>query len=161
MTADQAIYFLNKAHQYSLVHSGCKKVNVGSVIVFSNGTETDYYPVSYGANVTVPDLCKSTECMRVQKYGEDSKNHRLPSDCRAIHSEIDAIINVEGSVRGCTIVVTRYPCEACARAIIAAGITRVVYGRKQKISEETKNMFDSYGVEVIHVDSWDQEDTTR
>lgn len=153
---------LEAAHGFSKVFSGCKKVPVGSVIV-----EPDFYSsrgysvVSSGANRAIPNLCRSEECRRIQLYGEDSKNHRLPSDCRAIHSELDAIITAKRNLHDDMIVVTRYPCEACARAIVAAGIKTVVYGRKQKITEETQNIFNSAGITVIHVDDWDAEDTER
>ena len=153
---------LYAADGFSKVFSGCKKVSVGSIII-----EPDFYsPSGYnvvgeGTNRAIPNLCKNVECRRIQLYGEDSKNHRLPSDCRAIHSELDAIISAKRNLHGDTIIVTRYPCEACARAIVTAGIKTVVYGRKQKISEETQNIFDSVKVTVIHVEDWDAEDTER
>lgn len=50
---------------------------------------------------------------------------------RAIHAEMEAIINVArkqgGSTSGATMYTTTYPCHNCARHIIAAGINRVVY----------------------------------
>ena len=153
---------LEAAHGFSKVFSGCKKVSVGSVIV-----EPDFYSirgysvVSSGANRAIPNLCITNGCRRIQLYGEDSKNHRLPSDCRAIHSELDAIISAKKDLHDTMIVVTRYPCEACARAIVAAGIKTVVYGREQKISEETQNIFDSAKVKVIHIEDWTAEDTER
>ena len=50
--------------------------------------------------------------------------------------------------------------EACARAIVRAGITLVVYGRKQRISEETAKIFEFAGVQVIHCENWDAPDVT-
>ena len=153
---------LEAAHAFSKVFSGCRKVCVGSVIVEPDFySERGYNIISSGANRAIPNLCRSTECRRVQLYGEDSKSHRLPSDCRAIHSELDAIITAKTNLHDDMIVVTRYPCEACARAIVAAGIKTVVYGRKQKITEETQNIFDSAKVTVIHIEDWDAEDTER
>ena len=146
---------LDLAHLYAQKMSGCRKVQVGSVITDKEGNI-----ISFGANVAVPNVCTYTECQRVQLYGEDSKNHRLPSDCRSVHSEIDAIINAKRDLTGCTIYITRYPCEACARAIIRAGITRVVYGRNQVISNQTRDLFDSYDVLCYRV-AWTAEDTTR
>lgn len=151
-----SIEWLNKAHQHAKGYSGCRKVQVGSVIV-----EPHYNTaVAFGANQAIPDACKSGQCLRVEKYGEDSKNHRLPSDCRAIHSELDAIISAAENLSGCTIYVTRYPCEACARAIVSAGITTVVYGREQEISRETAQIFEHYDVTVIHRSDWTAEDKT-
>ena len=51
--------------------------------------------------------------------------------------------------------------EACARAIVDAGISRVYYGRAQSISDETAKIFYAYGVEVIHVSDWEEEDVVE
>lgn len=147
--------YLDIAHEYAKKMSGCQKVQVGSVIV-KNGNI-----ISIGANVALPDLCKYRGCLRVELYGEDSKNHRLPSDCRAIHSEIHAISRLHESAAGATIYITRYPCEACARAIVSAGIKRVVWGRGQDISDQTKELFEKYGVEYRWEKGWTAEDTER
>ena len=155
---------LDLAQAYANGNSGCRKVSVGSVIIEEDQYKNKGYSIlSYGANVSVPDICKSEECRRIQLYGEDSKNHRLPSDCRAVHSEISAIIEAKTDLAmlPTTIIVTRYPCEACARAIVMSGIRTVVYGRKQEISEETQNIFNSAGILVIHITDWDAEDTER
>lgn len=150
--------YLDLAYAYAQKKSGCNKVAVGSLIS-KNGSV-----VSMGANRTMPDLCKCRGCLRVEKYGDDSKSHRNPEDCRAIHSEVDAItsaakngINVEGAI----IYVTRYPCEACARAVISAGIDTVIYGGTAEISEQTKQLFDFYNVECIHVKNWKEDNSDR
>ena len=118
----------------------------------------------YGSNKTLPVSCRKAGCRRIALYGEDSKNHRLPSDCRAVHSEVDAITQAARfgySIHGATMYVTRYPCEACARAIVSAGIKTVYYGRSQEISEETQKIFDEGRVKVVHVDNWYYADTRR
>lgn len=148
---------LNIAQDYADVYTGCCKTAVGSLIVDNILAPTIMIP---GANVSIPCSCKTHGCLRKEKYGEDSKSHRSPEDCRAIHSELSAIIaaNSNGvSVKGKTIVVTRYPCEACARAIVQAGITRVVYGRSYEISEETDKIFKVAGVGVLHISEWGKE----
>lgn len=138
-------YFLF-AKLYADKMSGCRKVAVGSAIVKEGSI------ISLGANRAIPDLCKSPRgCLRVEKYGEDSKLHRNPEDCRAIHSEIDAICHLRESAKGATIFVTRYPCESCAKAIIAAGIKRVNYSGSAEISEQTRHMFESANVFVMHM----------
>ena len=44
------------------------------------------------------------------------------------HSELNAILNYRGgSLEGAKIYVTLFPCNECAKAIIQAGITTVVY----------------------------------
>lgn len=149
---------LDLAHNYAKTESGCCKVAVGSVIVEDKQI---LRILAFGANKTLPVNCKSKGCLRIQKYGNDDKTHRNPDDCRAIHSEIAAISAAarQGiSLEGATIVVTRYPCEACARAIVEAGIQKVVYGREQTISQSSYDIFKSAKVTVIHCSDWIEQD---
>ena len=150
-------FYLSLAGQYAKQFTGCTKVSVGSCIV-KNGNI-----VAMGANRAIPDLCKIKGCLRVELYGDFSKLHRNPEDCRAIHSEVDAIGKAAKcgvSTEGATIYVTRYPCEACARLIIASGIKRVVFGRNQPVSELTRQMFESAGVECYNCREYVEDDTT-
>jgi dCMP deaminase len=67
------------------------------------------------------------------------------------HAELNAILNCAmGSVRGCTVYTTLFPCNECAKAIIQAGITEVVYmSDKYATTDSTlaaKRMFDTAGV---------------
>ena len=67
------------------------------------------------------------------------------------HAELNAILNCAmGSVRGCTVYTTPFPCNECAKAIIQAGITEVVYmSDKYATTDSTlaaKRMFDTAGV---------------
>ncbi len=148
--------YLNMAQTYAESRSGCRKVAVGSCITDKHGRI-----LSFGANAAIPNLCKSQGCLRIEKYGDNDKTHRGPADCRAIHSEVDAIAHLERSARGGRIYVTRYPCEACARAIVAAGIMEVYYGRKQRISDETEQIFAYNGVRSVHIVSWDAPDAVN
>lgn len=43
------------------------------------------------------------------------------------HAEANAIYNASGSVKGCKLYCTLFPCNECAKAIIQNGITEVVY----------------------------------
>lgn len=150
---------LDFAQLYANKLSGCNKVAVGSVIVKGNKI------VSFGANRCIPGLCKTRQgCLRVEKYGEDSKNHRNPEDCRAIHSEIDALCSAASigvPIGDAEIFVTRYPCEGCAKAIIAAGIKRVFYGGTTRISQQTADMFDEYNVECTYIPDWKEDMSDR
>lgn len=147
--------WLRLADEYAEIVSGCTKVHVGSIIVREGRI------LGLGANRSLPNLCKSMGCLRMEKYGNNDKTHRGPGDCRAIHSEIDAICNSKADLTGATIFVTRYPCEGCARAIVAAGIGVVVYGRQQEISEETQRIFDSGHVHVVWAKDWEATDVTN
>lgn len=147
--------YFDIADLYAQKISGCLKVQVGSAIV------KDGHILSLGANRCIPNSCLLNGCLRMKKYGNDSKSHRDPSDCRAIHSEVDAIANLRESARGATIIVTRYPCEACARAIASAGIKEVWYGGSAETSEMTDSIFDSEGINVHYMPNWKQDDSDR
>lgn len=43
-----------------------------------------------------------------------------------VHAELNAILNARRDVSGWTIFVTQHPCHECAKAIIQAGLARVV-----------------------------------
>lgn len=147
--------FLNLASLYAKQNAGCLKVRVGSVIL----NEQDRV-IAMGCNKSdYNNFCTSTKtCLREELYGNRSKAHRAPSDCRAIHSEIDAICSAGRDLRGCTIYITRYPCENCARAIVAAGIKNVIYGRSEPISDMTRKIFDFNGVEYTHIFDYVEDD---
>ena len=67
------------------------------------------------------------------------------------HSELNAILNYRGgSLEGAKIYVSLFPCNECAKAIIQAGITEVVYA-DDKYADTPSNiasrrMFDAAGV---------------
>lgn len=146
---------LDEANKYAKSNSTCAKVQVGSLIIPRGRIEH-----IYGCNHGVMN-CVKNGCRRVRLYGENSKTHRLPSDCDALHSEIDAICNAAKKgidLEGATIFVTRYPCEACARAVCEAGIKTVIYGRNESISDYTHLIFETYGVTVKKIDDWTEED---
>ena len=150
------MFYLKLAGEYAKRMSGCTKVSVGSCLAIGDSI------ITFGANRAMPDLCKTRGCLRVEKYGNNSKEHRNPEDCRAIHSEVDAIgraARLGIPLEGATLYVTRYPCEACARLIITAGIGRVVYGRNQHISDMTRAMFESAGVQCYNCSDYMEDDT--
>ena len=65
-----------------------------------------------------------------------------------VHGELNAILNCKGKdLTGCRIYVGLFPCNECAKAIIQAGITTVVYGEDKypdSVSvRASKRMFDA------------------
>lgn len=76
-------------------------------------------------------------------------------DCKYMfvcHAELNAILNYRGSasLKGSRCYVTLFPCNECAKAIIQAGITEVIYlSNKYSDSDSTKaakRMFEMAGV---------------
>lgn len=67
------------------------------------------------------------------------------------HAELNAILNCAvGSVRGCTVYTTLFPCNECAKAIIQSGISEVVYMADKYADSDSvlasKRMFETAGV---------------
>ena len=67
------------------------------------------------------------------------------------HSELNAILNYRGgSLEGCKIYVTLFPCNECAKAIIQAGIKTVVYADDKydgtPSNTAAKRLFNAAGV---------------
>lgn len=67
------------------------------------------------------------------------------------HAELNAILNCAyGSVRGCSVYVTLFPCNECAKAIVQAGIREIVYMSDKYADSDSvrasKRMFDTAGV---------------
>ena len=84
---------------------------------------------------------------------------------RVVHAELNAILNANGPVRGCTLYVTLAPCSSCTAAIIQSGIRRVVVKKFERWDEEeegrlsrweldwqmAESMFTEAGVEVEYL----------
>ena len=67
------------------------------------------------------------------------------------HGELNAILNYRGgSLDGAKIYVTLFPCNECAKAIIQAGIRKVIYGSDKYEGTPgnvaSKKLFDAAGV---------------
>src|SRR5574344_938232 len=88
----------------------------------------------------------SDDVMPWNRTGDELKT-KYPYVC---HSELNAILNCEVSVRNAKIYVSLFPCNECAKAIIQAGIKEVVY-MDDKYSDTnsvkaSKMMFDKCGI---------------
>lgn len=117
---------------------------VGACIV--NG---DRKIVSVGYN-GMPTGCDDDD-MPWERTGETSLDTKYPFVC---HAELNAILNssAPGGLRGCTLYVTLFPCNECAKAIIQSGIRRVVYYLNKYADTEStiasRMLFEKCGVEV-------------
>lgn len=72
-----------------------------------------------------------------------------------VHAELNAILNSIKSLKDSTIYVTHFPCNECAKAIVQAGIRKVVfYSDKHKNLDSTKAsrmIFENAGVETVNL----------
>lgn len=86
------------------------------------------------------------------------QNTKYPYVC---HAELNAILNSNADLRGCTIYVDLFPCNECAKAIIQCGIKKVIYlsdkynGTKENLV--AKKLFDECNVEYVPFDAQNKE----
>jgi dCMP deaminase len=71
-----------------------------------------------------------------------------------IHAEVNAITGSRGSLAGCTMYITAFPCLNCSKTIIASGIGKVVYKtinpHPQYQIGTSMFLFEKAGVELKH-----------
>ena len=106
--------------------ASCYQANrkIGAVIVKNKRIMTTGYN---GAPAGVKTCVERGECLR-RKLNIPSGTRQ--ETCYAIHAEQNAIIQAARlgvSIEGATLYCTHQPCVICAKMIINAGITRVVY----------------------------------
>lgn len=150
-------YFMGLAHLSSM-RSKDPNTQVGAVIV-----DDMHRVVSIGYN-GLPFGCSDD----VFPWGKgdgmlDSKYAFV------VHAELNAILNSKRNLENCTIYVSLFPCNECAKAIIQSGIKRIVYEsdkyRDQDNVKASKMMLKAAHVEMcqlaqtIHVEVSSKENT--
>ena len=108
-------YFMGLAH-LSAFRSKDPSTQVGAVIV-----DTDNRVVSIGYN-GLPRGC-SDDDYPWEREGEILET-KYPF---VVHAELNAILNSKNSVKDCSIYVSLFPCNECAKALIQVGVKEVVY----------------------------------
>ncbi len=137
-------YFLGEAMLASM-RSKDPSTQVGAYIV-----DSDNRPVSAGYNGTPNGI--DDDNFPWKSNGEKTGNELDVKNLYVVHAELNAILNSKQSLKNTTMYVTLFPCNECAKAIIQAGIKKVVYLRmynNKTSSQATKMMFDAAGVEYI------------
>lgn len=138
MRPDWDTYFLRIA-QVVGERSTCDRAHVGCVLVVDKRILT----TGYNGSPAGQEHC-------------DDIGHLLVDDhcVRTIHAETNAIIQaaLHGvSTKGATCYVTHYPCLNCTKALINAGITRLVYATSYNIDPIARNFIQAAGVEEVQV----------
>lgn len=108
-------YFMGLAH-LSALRSKDPNTQVGACIV-----DNEHKVVSIGYN-GMPRGCDD-ENMPWQREGSFLETKYA----YVVHAELNAILNSPRSLRDCTIYVSLFPCNECAKAIIQSGIKKVIY----------------------------------
>ena len=86
-------------------------------------------------------------------YGSEQFHHQDGGFDTAPHATVEVLIKSKGSESaGATLYLWRYPCFECAKAIVYAGIARVVYKYEDNCDPtrtEAQLLLDNSRVEVI------------
>lgn len=146
-------YFMGLAH-LSAYRSKDPSTQVGAVIV-----DDDNRVVSIGYN-GLPRGCSDDVYPWSREGGFlDSKYAYV------VHAELNAILNSKHNVKNCSIYVSLFPCNECAKAIIQSGIKKIVY-ESDKYAESdsviaSKKMLMSAGVELKQLEQQMQIEVKR
>ena len=115
-------YFMNIAKVVA-TRSTCLRHHVGAVLVI------DKHIISTGYNGSPRGFphCLDIGCLRDEEGIESGTRTEI---CRGVHAEQNAISQAARhgiGTEGTTLYCTHQPCSTCAKMIINAAITRVVY----------------------------------
>lgn len=116
-------------------NSYCKRRKVGALLV------KDGMIISDGFNGTPSGF---------ENVCEDEDGLTYPY---VLHAEANAITKVaqsNNSSRGATLYITASPCMECSKLIIQAGIKRVVYQEKYRLTDGLE-ILNRANVEIIHI----------
>jgi dCMP deaminase len=117
--------YMNIAKEISSL-SYCKRKQVGCVIVRDNNI------LSFGYNGTPTGFDNDCERSETDEYLNNIGVHKINYTTRwyVLHAESNALMKIatqnQSSV-GSTLYTTMSPCKECAKLIIQAGITTIVY----------------------------------
>lgn len=151
-------YFMSVA-LVSSMRSKDPKRRVGAVIV-----DDDHKVLSIGYN-GFPNHCKDSDFPwnDTPKSTESDEDKVEVKDFYVVHAELNAILNYKGeTLKGTTIYTTLIPCNECIKAIIQAGIKKIIY-RDYKESYKniaSQRMIKAAGIEMISYDSLKENETT-
>ena len=118
-------YFMGLAH-LSALRSNDPNTQVGACIVDEN-----HRVVSVGYN-GFPKGCSDDVFPWGREGGVLDTKYAF-----VVHAELNAILNSPRSVAGCTLYVSLFPCNECAKALIQAGIRRIVYESDKYAATDT------------------------
>ena len=140
-------YFMGVA-LLSAMRSKDPSTQVGACIV-----NADNRIVSVGYN-GFPRGC-SDEDFPWERSADNQNDTKYPFVC---HAELNAILNSNGiGVKGARIYVALFPCNECAKAIIQAGITEVIYisdkYAETDANKASRRMLESAGVKLTSFSS--------
>ena len=136
-------YFMGISH-LSALRSKDPNTQVGACIV-----DTDHKVVSIGYN-GMPRGCADEQFPWEREGGFLDTKYAF-----VVHAELNAILNSPRSVKDCTLYVSLFPCNECAKAIIQSGIKKVIYESDKYVGTDgniaSKKMLTEAGVELCQL----------
>ncbi len=137
-------YFMEIATQVA-TRSTCLRRQIGALIV------RDRRILATGYNGTPSGIrhCAEVGCLRDQLGIPSGERHEL---CRGIHAEQNAVIQAAlsgTSIAGSKVYCTHQPCVQCAKILINAGITEIVFSGEYP-DQMSRDMLDEAGVKLRH-----------
>lgn len=136
-------YFMGLAH-LSALRSKDPNTQVGACIV-----DEDNKVVSIGYN-GMPRGCQDNKMPWEREGGFLTTKYAY-----VVHAELNAILNSPRSVKNCTLYVSLFPCNECAKAIIQSGIKKVIYESDKYNGTDgniaSKRMLNDAGIELIQL----------
>ena len=119
---DNDTYFMRMAELVS-TRATCLRRSVGAVIV----KEKRVLTTGYNGSPRGLYHCKDVGCVRDELNIPSGTRHEL---CRGVHAEQNAVIQAAyfgASIKDSTLYSTTFPCSMCAKILINAGVSEVVY----------------------------------
>ena len=136
-------YFMGLAH-LSAMRSKDPSTQVGAVIV-----DQEHKVVGIGYN-GLPIGCSDDEFPWDREGGMLETKYAF-----VVHAELNAILNSTRDRHGCTLYVSLFPCNECAKAIIQSGIRKIVYEDDKYAAADnviaSKKMLNAAGVELVRL----------
>ena len=137
-------YFMGLAH-LSALRSKDPHTQVGACIVDQNKrvVSIGYNGMPFGCDDDVYPWSREGEAIET-KYPY------------VVHAELNAILNARTSPRDCSLYVSLFPCNECAKAIIQSGIKEVVYESDkyadQDMTKVSRKMMTDAGIKLRQLD---------
>jgi dCMP deaminase len=147
---DNDTYFMRMAELVS-TRSTCIRRAVGAVIV----KEKRVLTTGYNGSPRGTKHCDELGCVRDELSVPSGTRHEL---CRGVHAEQNAVVQAAYfgvSIKDATIYCTTFPCSMCAKILINAGISELIY-RDDYVDELSKRLFEETAVKVRHFRPEDQ-----
>jgi len=135
-------YFIRLA-EMAASRSNCMKRAVGAVLVKEKRV------VSTGYNGTPSGTlnCNEGGCDRCNNLAEGGT---ALEDCMCMHAELNALILAgRGHSEESTIYTTLFPCLLCTKAIVQAGVQKIVYIEDYEHVELSRELATQAGLEVL------------